>query len=88
MVMKMNKTKFIQELCKRTKLEEEKCTIVNSILEDNFLIGKQNKEKVVNSIIEKLDIETTQAEKIYETAMDIIAKEIKYKIRHPFKSQD
>ena len=87
MVMKMNKTKFIQELCKRTKLEEEKC-IVNSILEDNFLIGKQNKEKVVNSIIEKLNIETTQAERIYETAMDIIAKEIKYKIRHPFKSQD
>lgn len=45
MVMKMNKTKFIQELCKRTKLEEEKCTIVNSILEDNFLIGKKIKKK-------------------------------------------
>lgn len=88
MVMKMNKTKFIEELSKKTNLDEEKCIIINDILEDNFLIGKNNKEKIVNSLREKLNIERIEAEKLYETAADIISNEIKYKIRHPFKSQD
>ena len=41
----MNKEEFIKELVKLTNLSEEKCTTINSILEDTFLIGKNNKEK-------------------------------------------
>lgn len=88
MVMKMNKTKFIQELNKKINLGEEKCTTINNILEDNFLIGKNNKEKIINSLIEKLDVKYDEAENIYDIAIEIILKEIKYKIKHPFKSQE
>lgn len=88
MVMKMNKSRFIQELRVRTNLPEEKCILVNDIIEDSSLIGQKNKEEIVNNIIQKLSITNGEAEKIYEMAMNIILEEIKYKIKHPFKSKD
>ena len=42
----MNKSEFIKELSKQTKYDEEKCTLINSIIEDTFIIGKKNKEKM------------------------------------------
>lgn len=88
MVMKMNKSRFIQELKDRTNLPEEKCILVNNIIEDSFLIGQKNKEKIVNDMIQKLNITNVEAENIYEMAMNIILEEMKYKIKHPFKSKD
>lgn len=84
----MNKEKFIKELEKNTKLDNDKCIIINSILEDHFLIGKNNKEKIVTDIKNKLNIQTEEAENIYESAMNIIGTGIKNKLRHPFKNQD
>ena len=88
MVKKMNKSGFIQELKNKTKLTNENCIIVNDILDDNFIIGKNNKESLINMIKEKLYISETEAENIYEIAINIIVEEIKYKIKHPFKSKD
>ncbi len=88
MVMKMNKTEFIKELQNRLNYDEEKCTIINDILEDNFLIGKKNKEIMINEFITKLDITDIEANKIYETAMNILSKGIKDKLKHPFRSRD
>lgn len=84
----MNKEKFIKELEKNTKLDNDECIIINSILEDHFLIGKNNKEKIVTDIKNKLNIQTEEAENIYESAMNIIGTGIKNKLRHPFKNQD
>ena len=72
MVKKMNKSGFIQELKNKTKLTNENCIIVNDILEDNFIIGKNNKESLINMIKEKLYISETEAENIYEIAINII----------------
>lgn len=83
----MNKEKFVKELEKVTGLDNEKCVMINNILESNFLIGKKNKEKIVSDIVEQLGFTTLDAEKIYESAMSIIGTGIKDKLKHPFGSQ-
>lgn len=84
----MNKEKFIKELENVTGLDNNKCTIINSILEDHFLLGKNNKEKIINDIIFQLQMDKEQAEKIYESAISIIGIGIKDKLKRPFKSQN
>lgn len=84
----MNKEKFIRELENITGLDNNKCTVINSILESHFLLGKNNKEKIINDIMLQLQMTNETAEKIYESAMSIIGIVIKDKLKHPFKSQD
>lgn len=84
----MNKEMFIKELMIQTKYEEDVCIIVNDVLENHFIIGKNSKEKIINSLKEKLSLNEKEAEKIYEISMNIISKALKDKIKNPFKSQD
>lgn len=84
----MNKEEFIKELENVTGLDNNKCTIINSILENHFIIGKNNKEKIINDIMLQLQMTNENAEEIYESAMSIIGTGIKDKLKHPFKSQD
>jgi predicted metal-binding transcription factor (methanogenesis marker protein 9) len=84
----MNKQGFISELVKQTNLSENECIILNDCLEENFLIGKKNKEKTIKLLMDKLNVDEEKANKLYETSSSIIAKNIKDKIIHPFKSQD
>lgn len=88
MVKKMNKTKFIQTLQEKLNIDENTAVILNSIIEDNNIFGKKNKDKIINEIIDALKIDLEKAESIYEKVMKIITSAIKNKIRHPFKSQD
>ena len=41
----MNKKEFIKKLEELTGLDSNECIIINSILEDNFIIGKITKKK-------------------------------------------
>lgn len=84
----MNKERVIKELESATGLSSDKCAIINSILEDHFIIGKNNKEKIINDIMSKLEVSNEEAENVYETAMSIIGNGIKEKLKHPFKSKD
>lgn len=84
----MNKEKFIKELENVTGLDNGKCIIINSILEDHFIVGKKNKEKIVSDVMEKLEMTKEEAEKIYESAMSILSSGIKDKLKHPFGSQE
>ena len=88
MVMKMNKRGFIEQLAKETGLSEEKCIVIDDCIEQYFLIGKNNKEKTINLLNEKLNFDYDKADEIYNIAIKIISSNIKYKIKHPFKSQD
>ncbi len=88
MVMKMNKTEFIKKLQEKLNYDEEKCVIINDILENNFLIGKKNKEIMINEFVTKLEVTEIEANNIYETAMEILSKEVKNKIMHPFRSKN
>lgn len=82
----MNKSEFIKELSKQTEYDEERCTLINSIIEDTFIIGKKNKEKMIEKFKVQLDIDENKANNLYKTAMSIIGVEIKDKLKHPFKS--
>ena len=88
MVMKMNKTGFINELVKELNCDENYARLVIDIYEENFIIGKKNKEKTINNFKEKLELTEEKANEIYNTCSKIVTTEIKNKIKHPFKSKD
>ena len=88
MVMKMNKERFINVLAEKLNCDTDYSRRVSDLLEDNFLIGKKNKEKTINSFVTELKVSKEEAEKIYETASSVIASAIKDKIKHPFKDLD
>ncbi len=88
MVMKMNKSKFIKELSKQTGYNEEKCILVNNIIENYFIFGKKNKERIIKDLQVKATLSEDDAENVYDISMKIITVEIKDKLRHPFKSKD
>ena len=88
MVMKMNKSKFIKELSKQTGYNEEKCILVNDIIENYFIFGKKNKERIIKDLQVKATLSEDDAENVYDISMKIITVEIKDKLRHPFKSKD
>lgn len=84
----MNKKEFINKLMEVTGLTEEKCHEINEVIEKYFIIGKNNKEKILNDLKEKLNYTEKEADQLYNKVMDIITKEIKEKIINPFKSND
>lgn len=84
----MNKHEFINELSKELNYEEEKCIIINDILEKNFFISRKNKDKIVSELVLKLNIDLDEANRIYEISISIITKQIKDKIKHPFKNNN
>lgn len=88
MVMKMNKNEFIKELKKDTGYDEEKCILINNVMEDNFIFGRKNKDKIIKDLQDKANLSEDDAENLYDISMKIITGEIKNKLKHPFKSQD
>ena len=87
-MMKNNKTALLVELKEKLNITENECIIINDIIEDTFIFGRKNKQKVVNGFMEKLNVSQDRAEEIYNTFMSIFKSRIKYKLRHPFKSVD
>ncbi len=88
MVMKMNKSKFIKELSEQTGYNEEKCILVNNIIENYFIFGKKNKERIIKDLQVKATLSEDDAENVYDISMKIITVEMKDKLKHPFKSKD
>lgn len=84
MVKIMNKSEFIKKLQNETSFSEERCILINDVLEKHFLVGKNNKNKVITELSEKLLIEENDAEKIYNISNGIIVNEVKNKLKHPF----
>ena len=84
----MIKSEFIKELSKQTSYNEERCNTINNIVEDTFIIGKKNQEKIIEKFEKQINLDENEANKLYEIVMRIIGTEIKNKLKHPFKSQD
>ncbi len=84
----MNKTGFIKELSKQTGYNEEKCILVNNIIENYFIFGKKNKERIIKDLQVKATLSEDDAENVYDISMKIITVEMKDKLKHPFKSKD
>ena len=81
----MNKTGFIKKLEEKLGYDEGKCTIISSIIDDHFIVGVNNKDKIKADLKEKLGIGEEEADKIYNVVSETIAVGLKDKILHPFK---
>ena len=84
----MNKSKFVDSLMKETNYDREKCIEINKVLESHFIIGKKGKEKIVDDFVNKIGVDSEEAEHLYEVCISILGVAAKEKIRHPFKSKD
>ena len=84
----MNKRDFINKIKEVTGFSDEKATLVNDVLENHFIIGRHGKEQIINELIERLSVSREEADKIYNTCMEVITTGIKDKIIHPFKTND
>lgn len=84
----MNKSGFIKKLSKQTGYDEEKCILINNIIENYFIFGRKNKDKIIQDLQVKTSLNEDDAENVYDITVKIITEEIKNKLRHPFKSQD
>ena len=80
----MNKQEFVKKLQEETNYSNEKCILINDILENSSLFGKNNKEKIITELINN-SFSKEEAENIYNITSNIIKSEIKNKIKHPFK---
>lgn len=88
MVMKMNKREFIKELSSQTGYNEQKCILIDNVIENYFIFGKKNREKIIKDLQIKASLNEDDAENAYDIAIKIITGEIKNKLKHPFKSQN
>jgi len=84
----MNKSEFIKTLSKKLSISESDALIINNIFEKYFFLSSKNKEKIINELMEAFKITLEEASNIYDIAKNIINKELKYKIFHPFKNQN
>lgn len=80
----MNKSEFIKEISNRTGFDENKCNEINNIVEETFIIGKNNKEKLIENLKAKLNFSEEEADNIYNIISEILGSEILNKLKHPF----
>ena len=83
----MNKSGFIKEIAQKLQCDEERSIAIESIVGDHFIIGKNNKEKVIIDLMEKLGMDREEADKTYNTVSEIIANALKDRIIHPFRKE-
>lgn len=66
----------------RTKLmevtgrSEEECAKIDEVLNNHFIIGHHQKEKIVNDFCTVLGIEVAEADELYNQCMEVIVKGI------------
>ena len=65
-----------QKLKELTNRSDEEITIIDEILNNNFIIGKNNKEKIIVDLKEKLKITDDEADNLYNQCSEIIVKGI------------
>ena len=71
-----NKEEYIKVLMGQTNRSEEECIVLNQIIEKHFIVGKNNKEKIINDIIQKLQLEYKEADELYNICIENILKGI------------
>lgn len=81
----MNKNDFISELVKQTGLTQEQGAAANDVLENTFLAGNKNKDLIVSQLVEKMGIDESQADMIYNVAVGILANGVMDKVKGLFK---
>lgn len=69
-----NKEYMINRLKEKTNRTEKECIIINDILENHFIIGHNNKDKIKKDFMEKLQISEDESDKLYNICAELIIK--------------
>ena len=59
-----------------TKRNDEEIAIIDEILNNYFVIGRHNKEKIIADFKEKLNLNDEEADNLYNQCSEIIVKGI------------
>ena len=59
-----------------TNKSDEEVAIIEEILNNNFIIGKNNKEKIIVDVTMKLNLNDKEADELYNKCCEIIVKGI------------
>ena len=81
----MNPEDFISQLISETGITKEQGTAANGIFESTFLAGNKNKDFIIAQIVEKLGVDESQANIIYNAAIGILTTGVISKIKGIFK---
>ena len=65
-----------EKLKKITNRSDEEIVIIDEILNNHFVIGKNNKKKIIVDLKEKLKITDDEADNLYNQCSEIIIKGI------------
>jgi len=84
----MNKKEVLEKIKTALNCDDETVNKINEVIESTFLIGKNNKDSMIKKLMEKLNISSSDADKIYNKVMEIIGNGIKDKLKNPFKNLD
>lgn len=77
----MNKHSFIEEIHKQTDYDLDTCKKIDNILQNNFFISKQSKDKIIDIFMNEITINNKEANNIYSTCVNIFNREIKNEIK-------
>ena len=59
-----------------TNRSDEEITIIDEVLNNHFIIGQNNKKKIIEDLKEKLNISDEEANNLYNQCSEIIVKGI------------
>ena len=65
-----------EQLKELTKRSDEEIAVIDEILNNHFIIGKNNKEKIITDFKEKLNLSDEEADNLYNQCSEIIVKGI------------
>lgn len=80
----MNKSELIKALSSKIGYSVEDTTRINDVLEENFIIGKKNKEKIISRLMEVIKIDEVEANRIYNSFAELLKDGLVDKLKHPF----
>ena len=84
----MNNRAFVEAFSKQSGYNLEESKKISKLCDKFFIVGKNNKEKLIQELINEMQLTEEEANRIYEIRSSIISQGIKDKIRHPFHGQE
>lgn len=63
-----------EKLKELTNRSDEEVVIIDEILNNHFIVGKNNKKKIIADFKEKLNLNDEEADKLYNQCSEIIVK--------------
>ena len=80
----MNDKEFKKVLKEKLNLDDGKIAIIDNVLNNHFILGKNNKIKIIDDLMSQLNIDEAKANEIYDIVMNCIGTGLKNRLKHPF----